>query len=105
MNIAIDYDDTYTEDPELWDSFIAAAKNRGHKVYCVTRRNPLKAADIRRAMELMDVEIIFVADGMTKRTATVVQIDVWIDDNPKTIDSAYRPMLVRQRPLARRRAR
>ena len=32
------YDETYTRDKILWDSFIKQAKARGHTVLCVTAR-------------------------------------------------------------------
>lgn len=30
MKLALDYDGTYTRDPDLWDTFIAAAQ--GHRI-------------------------------------------------------------------------
>ena len=33
MNISIDYDDTYTKDPLMWNWFAQQALDRGHKVY------------------------------------------------------------------------
>ncbi len=39
MIICIDYDDTYTRDPSLWDSFISNVKHRNHTVICVTMRS------------------------------------------------------------------
>lgn len=38
MIISVDYDETYTRDKILWDSFIKQAKMRGHTVLCVTAR-------------------------------------------------------------------
>ena len=38
MIIALDYDKTYTADPNLWDAFIKFAVFRGHKVICLTMR-------------------------------------------------------------------
>jgi len=35
MIISVDYDETYTRDKILWDSFIKQAKARGHTVLCV----------------------------------------------------------------------
>ena len=34
--IAIDFDDTFSADPELWTAFILNAQQRGHKIICVS---------------------------------------------------------------------
>jgi hypothetical protein len=39
MRIALDYDGTYTADPQLWDEFIRNAQSRGHEVTLVTMRS------------------------------------------------------------------
>jgi hypothetical protein len=33
MILAIDFDETYTRDPDLWDGLLAAALARGHRVF------------------------------------------------------------------------
>jgi len=38
MQIALDYDDTYTKDPSLWVKFIDNARDNGHTVVIVTAR-------------------------------------------------------------------
>jgi hypothetical protein len=35
LNIAIDFDDTFSADPELWRLFIDAAEAKGHRCYIV----------------------------------------------------------------------
>ena len=40
MNIALDFDGTYTEAPWLWNKFIDDAYLLGHEVYLVTGRPP-----------------------------------------------------------------
>lgn len=81
MNIALDWDGTYTEDPELWNGFIAAATARGHVVYCVTARieSPANRAEVR----IEGVETIFcgLASKPIVTKACGIKIDVWIDDN------------------------
>lgn len=39
MRIALDYDKTYTLDPEFWDRVITIARHHGHDVRMVTARN------------------------------------------------------------------
>ena len=38
LTIAIDFDDTYTADTELWGLFLRKAIANGHSVFCVTCR-------------------------------------------------------------------
>ena len=38
LTIGLDYDHTFTADPELWRQFIGDTQRRGHLVVCVTRR-------------------------------------------------------------------
>ncbi len=40
MRISLDFDDTYSRDPDLWDSFIESCKQRNHEVYGITMRYP-----------------------------------------------------------------
>jgi len=34
MLIVMDYDETYTEDPSIWDAFILLLRTRGHTIIC-----------------------------------------------------------------------
>ena len=87
MNISLDYDDTYTRNPELWDMIVRQFQAKGDKVFLVTWRFP-------------DEEV----PGITKLRATLsgihftcrtakekymfdqgINIHVWIDDNPRSI--------------------
>ena len=77
MRISLDYDRTYTEDSELWDSFIAQAKARGHEVVCVTMRSG-------HAPVPFPGRVIFTG-GIAKVAyceAHGIEIDIWIDDQP-----------------------
>lgn len=81
MLIALDYDGTYTEDPELWNAFIASAAARGHRVFCVTMRYPTEPVE-------MPCDIIYT--GREAKAAHVqalhgMAFDIWIDDNPHWI--------------------
>ena len=83
MRLALDFDDTYTRDPELWDKFIEWAKERGHEVICVTMRYPYEI-ELDRHQFPKGVEIY-----ATSRSAKYlyllnkgIHVDVWIDDDP-----------------------
>ena len=83
MNIAIDYDDTYTKDPSLWSMFIKQAQANGHKVYCITKRYEELAQDIK---EQLDIQIIFAEKSKLEAAhSNALRIDVWIDDKPQSI--------------------
>ena len=84
MNLSLDYDYTYTCDPELWDMFIVNAKARGHKVYCVSLRTPEQGKRVREQLE-GKVDGILFTSGKNKEVFCFhagVSIDVWIDDLP-----------------------
>lgn len=79
MKIALDYDGTYTADPELWNKFIANAVECGHDVFCVTMRNALTELILFVPMKVY----------YTNRQAKMdycktngIKVDIWIDDKP-----------------------
>jgi hypothetical protein len=84
MNIAIDYDSTYTQDPELWNEFIASSQARGHSVICVTMRYPDCPEE---RIEGLPIPVYYTGRGakmpFVKRLD--LHVDVWIDDNPAWI--------------------
>ena len=91
MNISIDFDDTYTRDPALWNAFIMQAKASGHNVYCVTARS------FRQDREVLDSIGKYVGESNCYFTAMQgkraymneqkIIIHVWIDDMPDMIVS------------------
>ena len=98
--IALDYDGTYTADPEMWLAFVILARQRGHNVLLVTMRYPNEGNSICEQLKLAVNGIIF-----TSRKAKVpymealcVKVDMWIDDQPRWLlnDSAF----VNQTPSA-----
>jgi hypothetical protein len=87
MLIAIDYDDTYTRDPELWSYFIHAAQCRGHIVICVTMRAECEGKEVVRDLGDKVSRIIF-TDRKAKFdfvTELGYYPSVWIDDQPNWI--------------------
>lgn len=77
MIIAIDYDGTYTADPHLWNGFMQAAVDAGHRIICVTMRRPDEPAAI-------PCEVIYTARRAKVRFMEEIgqKVDVWIDDAP-----------------------
>lgn len=85
--IALDYDDTFTADPDLWRQFVSSAQARGHTVVCVTaRRTP---PDFSREPRLpLGVAIVCTGGQPYKKHAAAkagYAVDIWIDDMPELI--------------------
>ena len=90
MNIGLDFDDTYTRDPEGWDAFIQLMRGRGHKVYCVTWRSNTTAnlTEVGAALN-GKVDAIFFTGQQAKKDymySIGIRIDVWIDDMPFAVE-------------------
>lgn len=97
MIIALVYDDTYTQDPLLWNWFVEEACERGHTVYCVTSRHDTDLDDIEFTLGRLLLNGHIIACNMQpKKSQTLhlgIIVDVWIDDNPKTIDPVAQPSI------------
>jgi hypothetical protein len=76
MKIALDYDNTFTRDPDLWICFVGMAYMRGHEVTIVTSRNEATPVPVT------GIEVIYCA---FKAKDQHYDADVWIDDDPKHI--------------------
>lgn len=90
MNLAIDFDETYTRDPELWDLLLSRAMARGHRVLCVSARHERQMAEVRDTIgRLIGPDACFWTGGVPKRRhmaeAADTHVDVWIDDAPESI--------------------
>lgn len=86
MNIALDFDDTYTCDTTLWDGFIYDAIKRGHDIRIVTFR---KRSMTDPALDWLSqtLPVIF-TEYEQKRAFTNNMgwfVDIWIDDSPEYI--------------------
>ena len=94
MKIALDYDETYTEDKSLWNLFVLQAKNNGHEVKFVTYRfpscyepysRPQDNIDIEADAKSIDIDIIYTC---SEQKSDYYDADIWIDDSPITIPDA-----------------
>lgn len=86
MLIAIDYDDTWSRDPEFWRGVCTLAEQRGHTVIGVTAREEDEHGDmcqhyfrLRRFHTAGKAKRKFVEERMGR------PVDVWIDDSPEFI--------------------
>jgi len=92
---SIDFDDTFTADPELWAVFVKLGTLSGHRFYCVTaRHNTEENTDIiNAAFEEVGIQmpIIFSNHGskMDEVERRGIKIDIWCDDAPCAIVHGY----------------
>ena len=86
MKIALDFDDTYTRDPLLWDRFIRDALNNGHDIRIVTFR---KKTMTDPALGQLSTLIPIIYTGFEQKRSFCNKegfiVDVWIDDSPEFI--------------------
>jgi hypothetical protein len=91
MNIMVDYDGTYTEDPPMWEGIILGMIDCGHNVYIVTSRDPKDIVEDAGKFEARRIPVIY-CDYKAKRQVCEQQgiaIDIWIDNQPYFIDHGY----------------
>lgn len=102
MIIAIDYDNTYSADPESFNKVITIFKEAGHDVICVTAREEgVMGVPVHNSIGKL-VPVIF-AGSVSKRTAAKKNgyvVDVWIDDMPMMIDEYSSEELERRAQVA-----
>ena len=86
MNLAIDYDDTWTKDPKAWNQVAWTLRTFSHTCYLVTRRNGW-SDDMERGNLPSWMPQIYTSgepkDAYCKKIG--IRIDVWIDDMPECI--------------------
>jgi len=81
MKIALDYDGTFTLDPDFWSSFIKLAVESGHEVVIVTKR--YLEEEIRDA----PCNVIYTSRQAKLFSGAIKAFnpDIWIDNNPLDI--------------------
>lgn len=91
-SFGLDLDDTYTNDPVLWNEFIKLAISRGHKVWIVTcrRDTPENREDVFEMTAMTGLkpwQHVFTNLGPKKDHCERhgIRIDNWIDDDPACI--------------------
>lgn len=87
-SISLDYDGTYTADPELYLEFTKEAILRGHKIYVVTMRYPSELASIDP--KLVEVATMVIPTSRQAKRPFVkslgIEINIWVDDNPRAVE-------------------
>ena len=80
MIIAIDYDRTYSKDPEAWAAVGHLLASAGHEVITLTKRRPDEPINCPWPVHYTSRE----AKGRYAATRGIM-IDVWVDDDPLSI--------------------
>ena len=99
MLFAVDYDGTYSRDPDLFREWLVAGRRMGHTFVLVTGRSDTLpwGDEVRRAVAGL-MPIVFAADGWKRSAAEAAgyKVDVWVDDHPEYI-AAQDPAKVTRR--------
>lgn len=85
MILALDYDDTFTLDPDFWLEVVRVARERGHIVQIVTRRFP---TGNHGAIKVDGIDVIYTSDRPKRQHLErngLPKPHVWIDDGPEGI--------------------
>lgn len=88
MLFAVDFDGTFSRDPDYYRAVVAIGRARGHEYVLVTGRSDEGrwGAEVRAALgDLMP--IVFAANGWKRAAAEAAgyKVDVWEDDHPEYI--------------------
>lgn len=85
MLIALDYDFTFTLDPDFWCKVVKLGEARGHKFICITGR-----ADPPDFTREPPIPMRVVCAGGEPKYRVAVRagfaVDVWVDDTPGSIE-------------------
>lgn len=88
LTIAIDFDDTFTADPDAWRDVIRILRHSGHRVICVSARRD-DFANRRELTEALPsgVDVLLAYDTPKRNFAASrgYDVNIWIDDKPECI--------------------
>jgi hypothetical protein len=87
MIISLDYDDTFTKDPDAWLEVANTLRAAGHTIYGITMRYPEETVGMSKKY-LDACDKIFFTSRKAKwqyLTERGLDVDVWIDDSPHYI--------------------
>lgn len=94
MIIAIDFDQTFTSEPNMWAGIIELMNDYGHRVICVTCRPEWDTAGMDQIEKIIGSDNIFFTDNMPKIEFMEERchVDIWIDDTPATVTGGGKVM-------------
>lgn len=91
LNIALDYDNTYSADPNFWIQFIQTSMDYGHNVFIVTYRDD--RYDRNSDLEFLNAIIpVYYTRGCAKKwwmnqfaPEEHSKVHIWIEDRPESV--------------------
>lgn len=87
-NIAVDYDGTYTDNPDCWFAVIVQLRIFGYSVYCVSARTNNEQNN-RELFNVLPNGVVLVLTGHQPKKKFCedlgINIDIWIDNNPMAL--------------------
>lgn len=86
LTFGIDYDHTWSADPPLFEKLVKLLLEHGHQAFIVTGRQ------CKDKINNVGPISIFYTGREPKKAAMEsfgIPIDIWIDDDPKTIESEF----------------
>ena len=88
MKIALDWDQTYTLDPEFWFDFIKTSKDKGHDIRIVTLRKPEMEDEPLKWIKQF-IPVIYTSSQQKREYCVSIDFhpQIWIDDSPEFIVS------------------
>ena len=98
LTIAIDFDNTWTADPDAWYAFYVIMRDRGHQVIIATGRSE-RSDDMDRFPLPEGMPVIFCGRGYKEPAtrAAGYHVHIWIDDLPCFIQP---PRLPKESPTS-----
>lgn len=90
--VALDFDNTYDVEPELWNQIIELMTGKGWTVICVTQEdgdNPEQYAKVANTIgKVIGIDNVYFTAGKKKKKYMKkhdIEPNIWIDNNPKRI--------------------
>lgn len=88
--IALDYDGTYTADPDMWNRVIELFKSYGWRVLVVTARRDTE--ENVAEVQVPGCSVVFTRLSPKEwfmRENRGINVDIWIDDDPNVIINGH----------------
>jgi hypothetical protein len=93
MIISIDFDETYSAKPDMWNTVIESFLSHGCDVICVTARYDYEMYKVHNSIGLLIGEDKCYCTGRLYKKKYMkrkgIKVDIWIDDNPSSIVNPY----------------
>jgi hypothetical protein len=109
MTISIDFDRTFSADPQLWGEFARKSVADGNTVVMISRRPEQDRATVTETLgdyAPAFSQVLLVGGDTLKADAAQaagISVDVWVDDSPQTITPPEPCGECEDKPTVRRR--